>query len=390
MSSYYPSFNLMGFNSLKDKNLMVVHFESGDSGEMDTFLGMDQIYTENPYGTKRLTYGAKYNNVAVIRISVMKVNGQDFTVAETRDFLKWATGSRQNSYLDLVDGDNVVVSFLGHVTAVYQQKIDARTVGFVIEHTSVSPWAYSAIQSIVLSCGQNLSVDADGVLGVHTAGKESLSFNNDGSLGSVSNAVFRINDSGVLYIEDNSIDINIHNPSDDLYSYVYMDTEFTNINGTYINIENKTLQEITIIKNVVDNEVVKLHSNQFIVSDRENRTFGYDFNFIWPKLGPGDNNILINVDGECTVSFYYRYPIKIGDCSMDIVVNGGGVCGDCQDVVSYADPIFWSDILEVPTTLGGYGITDAYTTFEIDQKIDSVNPMVDEYKLNEMLTEALK
>ena len=389
MSSYYPSFNLMGFNSLKDKHLMVVHFESGDSGEMDTFLGMDQIYTENPYGTKRLTYGAKYNNVAVIRISVMKTSGNDFSVAETREFLKWTTGSRQNSYLDLVDGDRVVVSFLGHVTAVYQQKVDARTVGFIIEHTSVSPWAYSSIQSIVLACGQTISVDSNGVLDVNTSSQEELPFNDDGTLGSVSNAVFRLDNSGVLYIEDNSININIDNPSDDLYSCVYMDTEFKNINGTYVNIENKTLQEITTIENLAANEVIKLNSNQFIVSNNETKTFGYDFNFIWPKLGPGDNNILVRGDGECTVSFSYRYPIKIGDCAMDIVVNGGGVCGGCEDVISHVDPIFWSEILEIPTTIGGYGITDAYTSAEVDRKIASVNVTIDEAQLNEMLDDTL-
>ena len=76
MSSYYQSFSYTApngkrYNSYKDKNLIVVHFESGDEGEVETFLEMEPVYTDNAYGTRRLDYGAKYNNVAVIRISVM-------------------------------------------------------------------------------------------------------------------------------------------------------------------------------------------------------------------------------------------------------------------------------------------------------------------------------
>ena len=100
MSSYYPSFSYKGFNSLKDKNLMVSAFDA-DQGEADTYLSMDCIYTDKYDGTRRLDYGAKFNSVAVIKISVIKANKRDFTVSEVRDFLKWTTGSRLNSYLDL-------------------------------------------------------------------------------------------------------------------------------------------------------------------------------------------------------------------------------------------------------------------------------------------------
>ena len=71
MSSYYPSFSYKGFNSLNDKNLMVVAFDP-DQGETDTFMGMEPIYTDKYDGSRRLDYGAKFNSVAVIKISVIK------------------------------------------------------------------------------------------------------------------------------------------------------------------------------------------------------------------------------------------------------------------------------------------------------------------------------
>ena len=101
MSSYYPGFNYLGVNS-REKNLVVAHFDS-DSGQIDTYLGMEPIYTESADGTSRIDYGAKYNNVATIKLSVIKQDGGDFSVADVRDCLKWLTGARKNSALDLTE-----------------------------------------------------------------------------------------------------------------------------------------------------------------------------------------------------------------------------------------------------------------------------------------------
>ena len=385
MSSYYPSFNYMGQNSLKDKNLMVIHFESGDSGEMDTFLGMEPIYTDHPYGTRRLTYGAKYNNVAVIRISVMKTNGTDFSLAEVRDFLRWTTGARQNSYLDLVDGDDVKASFLGHITAVYQQKMDARTVGFTIEHTSVSPYAYSPQQFTTCSFGQNMTIDNNGIL--TQSNNQSLSVTQDGVLTNGSNAMFSVTNDGVVYI-DQSVQLQINNLTDDLYSYVELETVFTNTNSTEVTIQNLTLEETTKITGISDGEIIKLIPEQFIISDKPDKIFGNNFNFVWPRLAPGINDMLISGSGEGVVTFTYRYPIKIGDCAIDIYVPGNGVdCGVCPDSVYY---VSWDDIINTPSTSDGYGITDVYTKNEVDNKFSNINATVNESELNKMLEETLK
>lgn len=409
MASYYPSFSYKGFNSLKDKKLMVVAFDP-DQGEVDTFLGMDCIYTDKYDGSRRLDYGAKFNSVAVIKISVVKTNLKDFTVAEVRDFLKWTTGSRVNSYLDLMVGDEVKFSFLGRVTNAYQQKLDSRTTGLAIEFTSVSPWAYSPIKHIGYSSDQSINIDNNGVMYKYGSSTP-FSVEKDGVLSDSS--LFSITNDGVLYI-DNSPTMRIDNQTDDLYTPVYLNTVFINETSTTLSIKNTTLDEETTINNIRKNEVITLRSEQFIISDAPNRIFGSDFNFVWPRLAPGINEFIINTDGNGSIEFTYRYPIKIGDCAMDIDAlnymcgdyyeddyednesggnNSGSGSSSGGNVVS--GPVSWSNIINTPTTLSGYGIKDAYTKSQVDQKIADAecdcdgSTNVDEQELNNMLEDVL-
>lgn len=422
MASYYPSFTYMGINSLKDKHLRVVAFDA-DSGEHDTFLGMDPIYTEKYDGTRRIDYGAKFNSVAVIKISVIKLNKTDFTVAEVRDFLKWTTGVRQTSYLDLMSGDMVRFSFLGRVTNAYQQKIDSRTIGLTIEFTSISPWAYSPIQYIGYPSFQVLSVDDDGTQ-YNSIDKNNLVVDDNGILyDSVDVNRLKVDSQGVLYnngmaraIGDEVIYINtsptiqIHNGTDDLYTPVYLNTIFTNDTSTKLSIKNMTLGEETIITNISKNEEITLNENQFILSDKgDSKIFGNTFNFVWPRLGPGTNTFKITGDGNGSIKFSYRYPIKIGDCAIDMsdLID---MCGDYSVAdVSSGDDMFdtqgysgsttvptevsWSNITNTPTTLEGYGITNAYTMTQVDEKISDINVSddisINEEALNSMLNGVL-
>lgn len=369
MSSYYPSFNYKGKNSYTDKNLIVVHFESGDSGEVDTFLSMEPIYADNAYGTCRLDYGAKYTDVAVIRISVMKADGKDFTTSEVRDFLKWTTGARQVSYLDLVDdGDTVVVSFLGRITSVYQQKLDARTVGFVIEHTSVSPWGYSSINTYTTEVEQYMAVDGSGI--VYKVDVDNpLQIDQDGTLfdedigsnrGPTSQGTsLEITDEGVAYlVADSNVrggsELKISNATDDLYTPIYPEIIISNNNSTSFSMENLRTSEITEITGLSQGEVVTLSSSQFITSNMPGKNFARTFNFVWPRLLPGLNRFLITFDCEGTVDIKYRHPIKIGDCAIDVDVSDGGLCCGSGSNGSDEDTpqrVSWRDIIDLPSTI---------------------------------------
>jgi hypothetical protein len=294
---------------------------------------MDPIYTDNAYGTRRIYYGAKYNNVAVIRISVMKANGKDFTESEVRDFLRWTTGSRAISYLDLsdiVEDEEVVkASFLGRITAVYQQKIEARTVGFVIEHTSISPYAYSPINKTTWSFDKTLDIADECV--IYNV-RNDLIVTEDGVLTNGVGTVFDVTDGGTVFVDNHNF-VDIDNDTDDLSDYIYLDTVFTNVDSVSLSIKNEVIYEesggedgITEINGIKDGEIITLSSGQFIKSSYD-RMFGNDFNFIWPKLLPGKNTLSISGAGEGIVEFTYRTPLKIGDCAIDIEVDNGDI--DC-------------------------------------------------------------
>lgn len=421
MSVYYPSFNYMGKNSLKDKNLIVVSFDA-NQGETDTFLGLDPIYSDSSDGSRRLDYGAKYNSVAVVKIELIKSDGADFTVSEVRDFLRWTTGVRHNSYLDLLDGDEIKFSFLGRVTNAFQQKMDGRTIGLAIEFTSVSPYAYSL----------------------------------------VTDGPYTIN--GTRTIE-------INNKTDDLYSYLHPNVIFNSTSSSTqeLIIENYTTGDIkekaTKISNVKVGEIISLESNMMISStawswmasvdettigeyyiedengytqvklpddyqpdvkyyklENTGRVFGNDFNHIYPRLVAEMNDI--TVTGTGVITFKYAMPVKIGDCAIDIEVYSGGlncdgnIGGSTGGSVSggsiIIEELSWDKITNKPTTLDEFNLKeDYYTASEIDEKLSgiqvgdvdlsnyytkeevnallsSTSPEIEEEELNAMLKEILQ
>ena len=328
MSSYHTSFNYLGKNSITDYSLLIASFD-GDSGENDSFLGMDQVYTESYDGTRRNLYGLKYNSVASVKITLVKPDGSDFSVAENRKILKWLTGHRQASWLDLYEGETLAYSFWGSVTNVQQQKMDARIVGIILTFESTTPWAYSAPQKYDCRFGEdNLMLNDAGLiykgvddsleaamLGIDANG---VVFNDNDD----ETVTFNITPYGVVYNSDDII-LQIDNQSDDLYTYINLDMTYENIagneTGNTLTIVNLTLGETTSINDISQNEIVTLSAGQFITSETfPNKIFGDNFNFIWPRLGPGINEFKINGSGRGRIEFTYRHPMKIGDCAVDI------------------------------------------------------------------------
>ena len=314
MSSYYSSFNYLGINS-RSKNLVVAHFDA-DSGESETFLNIEPIYTDSASGVRRLDYGAKYGSVAIFRINVIKPDGNEFSVTEIRDCLKWLTGSISNSTLDLLIGDQIKYSFIGRITNVWQYKMDAKTVGLILEFTSSSPFAYSPKQHV--SCS---------VSGTKT--------------------------------------LQIHCPSDDLNSYVYMQTTYENTSGTSLTIENITTEDKTEVKELVTNEIITIDNNIMITSDKQGKTFGNTFNFCFPRLTSGINNLIITANGNIT--FEYSYPIKIGDLAIDTDELNGAI--DCESGAGTGtvatEYVLWENILNKPPTISESS-ENFYTKTEVD------------------------
>lgn len=354
MSSYHTSFNYLGKNSYKDFNLQIIHFDNGDSGETDSYMSQESIYTDSPRGTKRTMYGSKYSDVARLDITVMKPDSKEFGIEKTREIYKWLTGATQYSWMDLYIGDEVKYRMLCFAQNVRPYKIDSRIVGFIITMESSSPWCFSPLQTI----SQTLT------------GEETLQINN---------------------------------LSDDMYTFTTMNTIFKNTSGKSLIINNNTLGETTQVNNLATNEVVTLSDNLMITSDKPSRIFGSDFNYIWPRLKSGVNNFTITGKGDIT--FQYIYCIKVGDCVSGLNASSDPICDESGKII--LDTLSWARISDTPSTLSGYGITNAYTKSEVDNKIanvtvknvytkDEVDALIasvqidiDENKLNAMLTKVL-
>lgn len=384
MSSYHSSFSYLNKNSKDNFNWLIVHFEA-DQGEVDSYMSQEQIFAAMYNGKRRLLYGTKYNSTANIKITVIKQNQSDFSVAECRDAYRWLTGNPMASWLKLYAGDKLQYEFLCTVQDVKPQKLDARTVGLNIYFESVSPWAYSPLQTIKCAFGQGLLVTDDGIL---TKGDDALlNITSQGILynGTDGGAgLFQFENNGTIYV-DNATRLQIDNKSDDLYTYISLNTTFTNNSSDYLSIKNTTLNEETLITGISTNETIRFDSEQFIISDIPNKIFSNNFNFVWPRLAPGINEFVISGTGSGQIEFTYRYPIKIGDCAIDVYVPNDDSCG-CPDNTEYGT-IAWSDIVGTPDTLSGYGITDAYTIIEVDNKIENVE--ITEKELNNMLNDVL-
>ena len=344
MSSYHSSFTYLKKNS-SEEGFIIASFEP-DSGFVDSYLGMDQITTNSYDGTKKNFYGSKYNSSAEILITLVKPDGTDFSMADNRKVLRWLTGSRQASWLDLYVNDKLVYSFYGNITACQQQKLDARIIGIQVTFSSLHPWAWSAPQVFNCTIGEKMiRIDDNGAIyntyeefeyfGSTNAGLVYNSNNNDSFM-------FNITDDGVVY-NDSSVTLQIDNKSDDLYTLINLNLEYANVNSPTLFIDNMSLEEEpTIITGIGKEEVISLSAGQFIISETfPNRVFGDSFNFIWPKLRPGVNRLLVDGLGLGKLHFMYRYPIKIGDCAIDVESLGRNpMCeGDISGVVGSVDGI---------------------------------------------------
>ena len=336
MSSYHTSFTYLEKNSYDDFNLQIVHFESGDSGETESYLSQDAIYQDSVRGTRRTMYGSKYNSVALLNITIMRPSGEEFSIEKTREINKWLTGATQYSWMDLYIGDEIKYRMHCFVQDVKPYKIDSRVVGFVITAESSSPWCYSQLQAM-----------SQTIVG-----------------------------SGTLQI---------NNLSDDVHTYTELRTVFKNTSGKSLVITNNTLGKTTEINNLAANEVITLSENMFITSDKTTRIFGNDFNYIWPKLKSGINDFTIN--GTGTITLEYIYPMKVVDCIGDLNAASDPVCSADGQII--LDTLDWGRISNTPSTLGGYGITNAYTKSEVDVKIANitVNNVYTKEEIDSMLEE---
>ena len=181
MSSYCSNFTYLNQNSSSDKNLIVVSFEP-DNGFKETFLSMDVISDEYYDGSKLITYNSRYNTTATIEIQLIKENGEDITLADFRDYARWLTGARKDSWLNLYHDNEFQYAFLCRCVDLQQFKLDARTVGLKATFSSVTPWAFSEEQHFNCSFGQKAGINEDGILHIVEKNAYPMSVDKNGTL----------------------------------------------------------------------------------------------------------------------------------------------------------------------------------------------------------------
>jgi hypothetical protein len=270
MSVYHPIIRFKDKTNY-DYELMVGHFDP-DSGQVDSYLTMEPIYTETYDGVLRNDFGAKYTDTARPVVTLVSADGSNISPYIVRAVLRWLTGSKDTTFLDICDEDGIsVCSYIGRFTDVKLQKLDARTVGIVAYFTSISPFAYSDVKE----------------------------------------ARFTITQEGTEF----SLDCD----SDDLYNPLYPSVIFNNRQESdpanpdkiMLSLQNKTINNETIFKNLQTNEVITIDSNFIVYSDNTARIFNDDFNYTFPLLVSGTNDFSAVGDGELIIRF--RYPMKLVD-----------------------------------------------------------------------------
>ena len=259
---YHPKIEFRNRSNYDEK--LIVSTFNPDSGETDTYLTMEPVYSESYDGAMRTDYGAKYTDVAKPSVTFIDIDGEDIQPYKVRSVLRWLTGSRQSAWMNVynIDGD-IVCSYLGRFTDVKLQKMDARVIGIVAYFTATTPWAYSEVQTVTmqLNGATNFSID---------------------------------------------------NESDELYSLIYPRIIYKNTqNDASLSIKNNTVGKETVFKKLQQGEIITIDNNFVAYSDNTSRIFNDDFNFVFPALSAGLNDFKAEGIGELTISF--RYPMKVSD-----------------------------------------------------------------------------
>lgn len=283
MSVYHPIIRFKEKTNY-DFELSVAHFDA-DSGETDTYLTMEPIYTDMFDGELRNDFGAKYTDVARPVVTFVESDGSEISPYKTRAVLRWLTGAKDTSFMDICDDDGIsVCAYIGRFTDVKLQKIDARVVGIVAYFTSISPFAYSSIKEVK----------------------------------------FNITETGTEFAIDNDTD-DVYNP---LYPSIIFHnrqaSDLENPDKVMLSLQNKTMANETTFKNLQTNETVTINSNFVVYSDNTARIFNDDFNFEFPILAPGTNDFSAVGDGELLIRF--RYPMKLADGLLNAYdIHGGPI-----------------------------------------------------------------
>ena len=228
------------------------------------------------------------------------------------------------SFISIYHDDSEVVSYeiLGGFTECNTYKLgNGRVVGFQCVLTSVAPWAFSPLHTII----KDVSKPANNAITINleTDDPQSAVYPritiHQNSLTNIIDVSHAMTDT------DNWVEGSVFHYDDDYY-WVDVDgikhTSTINTSGfetTSVSIRNIHTDNIgnvstfnALVKNNIKGETVVLDgANRVVSSSSTSRIFGDDFSWNWIPLYEGSN--ALSFVGNCTVKIEYRTPIKCGE-----------------------------------------------------------------------------
>ncbi len=293
----------------------------GDNGEVSAFLGKEAVYSEVYNGSRRNVYGYKNNEVLTPKITFVKKDYSDFTPIENRKILAWLTGSQTASWLSVYADKSEVIEYelLGNFISCSQYKLgNGRVVGYVCEFESISPHAYSPINTITrtITAPTTLTINCQSdEQSAYTYPKITIEEDFTSVVVNITSSMASSILNSANYIEGT-----VYNDGTNYYwkkdgvNYGPLPSNTSGINTTSVSIWNKTVtikSNATVIKNRVRGEKIVIDGTNEIISTGTTAVIGDNFNWNWMPLAIGDNTI--EIIGNCKVTFEYREIMKVGD-----------------------------------------------------------------------------
>lgn len=267
-------FNYAGYSSEEFDLCCELSFDDG-TGESSTFLSREAVASETYRGEIQRVSSYKYTDVLAPTITLTDKNFGEFNLDRQRKILRWLTSKNTPSFIKIYHDDSNVVSYeiLGAFTEIQTYKNGSgRVIGFTAVAKSISPFAYSQLQTITKK---------------------------------------------IEGATDNTFDIKID--SDDEEKAVFpritiqkVGSGDVTIKNIYVDNTQQSREAILQIKNNGAGETIIIDGANRVISSSLTRIFGEDF-VGWNWLPLYNETNTITVTGNCTVKFEWREPRKVGE-----------------------------------------------------------------------------
>jgi hypothetical protein len=324
-------FTYNGYSSVDFDLITCLSFDD-TSGATSTFLNRDAVASETWRGELKRVSNYKYNETLAPVITLIKKNFGDFSLDEQRKINRWLTSKNTPSFITIYHDDSNVISYeiLGGFTSVETYKLGSgRVVGYQCTFESVSPFAFSPLQTISKDVSNpvantlTINIDSDDESTVYPRvtiqQKDSVLVKVDKTM--ITNNKWVVDDwmDGTVYYYEavGEYYYNKHNTDGSVVPTVQktaptIDTTSVIIKNTHTDEHGRTqIFKSRVTGNTRNEKIILDGANKVVNSSAINRTFGNNFDWNFIPMYNGKNQI--EVIGNCIVTLEWRTVIKCGD-----------------------------------------------------------------------------